>query len=355
MLLSLQDKIIIILIAVLTLGIFGFVLYNQHQSSLQQTAIQTQLVATQQLAGNIDRAMSSFATTQQLQAFAQQNDVNLQVIQANLKTLNASLTAISVATATSSGQTSTSVPSSGSTPVATGEPTSTTTCNGQTVVCTNPDKYNYLSQEEQLNLNENFPAPATPPGSPATPTTTLVPIGQVGFTASQAQPWSVNIAPRSYNLTTTLGTKNDDSGQQVAYNQLTIIESGKNYNVPISNNQFVQQVPTPKFNFWNPRLYLGIEGGINIDSIKAEVVPNVSLGIMSYGVPGNANPDWSILQVGTGFGTVSKDIQISVAPFSYNLGTVFKPLVRDLYVAPTMDIDPLNGNLTFGAGIKVGL
>jgi hypothetical protein len=340
---------------VLTLGIFGFVLYNQHQNSVQQQAIQTQLVVTQQLADNINRAMSSFATTQQLQEFAQQNDVNLKVIQANLTTLNASLTAISVATANSSGQTATSVPSSGSTPGPTGEPTSTATCNGQTVTCTNPDKYGYLSQEEQLNLNENFPAPATPPGSPATATATVIPIGQVGFTASQAQPWSVNIAPRAYNLTTTLGTKNDDTGQQVAYNQLTITESGKNYNVPISNNQFVQQVPTPKFNFWNPRLYFGVEGGINVDAVKGEVVPNIGLSVMSYGVPGNSNPDWAVLGVGAGYGTVSKDVQITVDPFSYNLGTVLKPLVRDLYVGPSLAIDPLNGNLTFGAGIHVGL
>jgi hypothetical protein len=354
MLLSLQDKIIIILIAVLTLGIFGFVIYNQHQSAVQQQAIQTQLVATQQLADNINRAMSSFATTQQLRAFAQQNDVDLQVIQNNLKTLNASLTAISVATANSSGQTATSVPSSGSTPVSTGEPTSTATCNGQTVVCTNPDKYGYLSKEEQLDLNENFPAPATPPGSPASPTATIVPIGQVGFTASQAQPWSVNVAPRAYNLTTTLGTKNDDNGQQVAYNQLIITENGKNYNVPISSNQFVQQVPTPKFNFWNPRLSLGVEGGINVDAVKGEVVPNIGVSLMSYGVP-SSNPDWAILGVGVGYGTASKDVQISVAPFSYNLGTALKPLVRDLYIGPTMDIDPLNGNLTFGAGIRVGL
>jgi hypothetical protein len=353
MLLSLQDKIIIILIAVLTLGIFSFVLYNQHESAIQQQAIQTQLVATQQLADNINRAMSSFATTQQLQAFAQQNDVNLKVIQANLTTLNASLTAISVATANSSGQTATSVPSSGSTPSGSPEPVATVNCNGNPVSCPTIDPYGYLSKQQQLNLNENFPAPTATAGSQAA--AIIVPIGQVGFTASQAQPWSVNIAPRSYNLTTTLGTKNDDTGQQVAYNQLTITESGKNYNVPISNNQFVQQVPTPKFNFWNPRLYFGVEGGINVDAVKGEVVPNIGLSVMSYGVPGNSNPDWAILGVGAGFGTVSKDVQISVAPFSYNLGTVFKPLVRDLYVAPTMDIDPLNGNLTFGAGVRVGL
>jgi hypothetical protein len=353
MLLSLQDKIIIILIAVLTLGIFGFVLYNQHQNSVQQQAIQTQLVATQQLADNINRAMSSFATTQQLQAFAQQNDVNLKVIQANLTTLNASLTAISVATANSSGQTATSVPSSGSTPSGSPEPVATVNCNGNQVNCPTIDPYGYLSKQQQLNLNENFPAPTATAGSQAT--AIIVPIGQVGFTASQAQPWSVNIAPRAYNLTTTLGTKNDDTGQQVAYNQLTITESGKNYNVPISSNNFVQQVPTPKFNFWNPRLSFGVEGGINVDAVKGEVVPNIGLSLMSYGVPNNSNPDWAILGVGAGFGTVSKDVQISVAPFSYNLGTVFKPLVRDLYVGPTMDIDPLNGNLTFGAGIHVGL
>lgn len=346
MILDLKDKIILFLIAVLMVGILGFVIYNQHQLSAQQTAIQTQVVATQQLADNINRAMSTFATKDDMVAFAKQNDINLQVVQDNLKTLNATLTAISQVTANSSAQNSTNVPSSGSTTGPNPEPVATTTCNGTTVTCSNPDKYNYLSKRQELDLNEDFPAPT---GA----TATTVPIGTVGFSANQGQPWDIAIAPRAYNLTTTLGTKNDGTEQQVAYNQLTINVDNKDYNVPISKNQFLQQTPTASFDFWNPRLYLGITSGVNIEQVQGNVTPVVDLGIMSYGTS-KTQPDWSIIDVGVGYDTVSHQGQVSVMPFSYNVGKLFKPLVRNLYVGPLLNIG-FNGNLAPGAGIIVGL
>lgn len=346
MILDLKDKIILFLIGVLTVGILGFVIYNQHQLTAQQTAIQTQIIATQQLADNINRAMSTFASKQDLTNFAQQNDVNLKVVQDNLKTLNASLTAISQVTATSSGQNATHVPSTGTTTTGSTEPVTTVNCNGSTITCPNPDKFNYLSQRQELKLNEQFPAP-----SGATATT--VPIGTVGFSASQQEPWDLNLASRTYNLTTTLGTKNDDSGQQVAYNQLTINTNGKDYNVPISKNQFLQQTPTASFDFFNPRLYLGVTSGVNLTQMQGNVTPVVDLGLMSYGTS-KVQPDWSIIDVGVGYDTVSHQGQVSVMPFSYNVGKVFKPLVRNLYLGPLLNIG-FNGSLTPGAGILVGL
>jgi hypothetical protein len=345
MILDLKDKIIIFLTAVLVVGILGCIIFIQNKNTQALATQQQTIIATQQLADNINRAMSTFATKADMTAFAQQNNINLQVVQDNLKTLNATLTAISQATATSSGQNSTNVPSTGSTSTAP-EPTSTVTCDGNTVTCTNPDKYNYLSKRQTLDLNENFPAPA---GA----TATIVPIGTVGFTASQAQPWDVTVAPRSYNLTTTLGTKNDGSDQQVAYNQLTINTEGKDYNVPISKNQFLQQTPSASFSFWNPRLYLGVTSGVNIEQVEGNVTPVVDLGIMSYGTS-KTQPDWSIIDVGVGYDTVSHQGQVSVMPFSYNVGKVFKPLVRNLYLGPILNIG-FNGNLSPGAGIIVGL
>lgn len=344
---DIRDKIIIFLIAILGMGVLGFILYYQHEQSVQSAAIQQQVIQSQQLLDNISRAQSSFASKQDLQTFAQQNDINLQVVQDNLKTLNATLSSIGQVSANSSGQNSSGVPSSTTTPTGNPEPTPTTTCDGNQVSCTNPDTYHYLANRQELQLNEDFTAPQ---GAQAV----TVPFGKVGFTASAANPWDVNISPRSYNLTTTLGTKNDGSGQQVAYNQLTINSDGKDYNIPITKNQFLQQVVSPKFSFWSPRLYLGLDAGINTGTLKGDVIPTLNLGIMSYGI-NTSTPDWNILDVGVGYGMVSRDVQISIMPFSYNVAKTFKPLMQNGYIGPTLNIDPVNGNLTPGLSLRVGL
>src|SRR5271156_4486728 len=106
MILNLKDKIIIFLVALITAGVLGFIIYNQHKLDTQQTA---QAVAAQQLADNVSRALSIVVTKADLTAFAQQNDANYQVVQDNLKTLNATLTAISQVTANSSAQNNSNV------------------------------------------------------------------------------------------------------------------------------------------------------------------------------------------------------------------------------------------------------
>jgi hypothetical protein len=350
--LDLKDKIIIFLIALLGLSLCAFLIYNQLEHKKDLAALQTQLNQTQQLANNITAQVATLASKADLQAYAQTNVQNFQEIQNSIKQMNATLTAVSSVTAVSSGQTASNVPSSSSTSQGT-EPTPTTTCNGQTVPCSNPDKYNYLSNPQTLDLNEQFPAQAQ--GS----TATSVPIGNVTFSASQQEPWSLNILPRQYNLTTTLATKDDGSDQQVAYNQLTIAASGKTYTVPISQNKFVQAEKSASFSFWNPRLYLGVDGSLNLTklssaSVNGDFVPNLSLGIMSYGISKNT-PDWNILDVGVGYGTASHDTQISVSPFSYDVAKAAKPLLRNGYLGPTIMLDPVNGSWSVGAGLKVGL
>lgn len=343
--LDLKDKLIILAATVLTAGTLVFIIYNQHQLSVQNQAIQTQVIATQQLADNISRAQSTWASKADLTNFAKQNDINLQPVLDNLKTLNASLTAINQATANSTGQHATGIGSTGTTPTSP-EPVVSVECNGKQIPCPNPDTFGYLAKRQELALNEDFAAPA---GTSAV----AVPLGTVGFSANQQKPWDINILPRDYNLITTLGTKDDGTGQQVAFNQLTIKVNGKNYAVPISKNQFLQQFPTAKFSWFNPRLFLGVSGGLDVTSLKGEFSPDVSLGIMSYG-KSLTSPDFSILQVGIGYNVVAQKPQVSIMPFSYNVGQMAKPLINNLYLGPVLDIG-INGDITVGAGFRVGL
>lgn len=338
---SVATKILIAIGAIVTLGLLGFIVYQQHELKTQQTTIQNSLVAQQQLVDGIMRSSSQYATSADLAKFASDNSINLRAIQDNLKSLNAQLTAINVVSTTSTGQTVGNLPSTSTGPANPNPVTPITeTCpGGGTVTCPNTDPYGYQRQEQTFALNEDFG-------------TLKVPFGQVGFSAWQQNPWSVVIPPRQYNVDTVVGT--DENERQTFYNKFTMAVNGQTYTIPVANATTEQQVPTATWSWWNPRLMLGTDGGINITHTKGDVVPSLSLGIMSYGQY-KTSPDWSILEVGVGYGAVNKTAEVVVTPFAYNVGKKLLPtLMRNTYLGPSLFIGT-DGSIGAGGGIRVGL
>jgi hypothetical protein len=337
---TLAAKILISLGALAIAGMIAIILYNQHQLAAQQTAIQTQLVATKQLADNINRAMGTWATKADLDAFAKDNDLNLQVIKDDLATLNASVTAISQVSVASNPQVANNIGSTSTTtatPAPNPNPPPTVTCNGNQIPCPTQDPFGFLSNRQVLHIDEQFPD-------------TKVPVGDVGFSAWQQKPWDINIQPRQYNATTVLGT--DENNKQYAYNKFTIKVGDKEYPVKISNNTFMQEYPTATFSWWNPRLYLGADGSINLSSLHGEATPGLHVSFMSYGQY-KTQPDLAILQVGAGYGIDSHHPQLVITPASYNIGK-FIPLMNNLYVGPSAQVDT-TGNVGVGVGFRVGM
>src|ERR1035441_437138 len=104
---SLSTKILLAIGAVLTLGVLGFVIYTQQQLKSQQTAIQTSIVAQQQLVDGIVRSQSQYASAADLAKFASDNNINLKAIQDNLTTLGSQLSSINVISANSTDRKST--------------------------------------------------------------------------------------------------------------------------------------------------------------------------------------------------------------------------------------------------------
>lgn len=322
---SLTTKILIWLGALLVIGTLGFIVYSQHQIAVRQDAIQNQVVQMKELADGINRAQATWATKQDLDNIAKANNLNIQTIQDDLKTLNASLTAINVTTINSSGQVATNIASTKTTP----SPTPG--------VAPPIDLFGYYNNRQVLKLDEKFAD-----GS--------VPFGEVGFSAWQEKPWDINVSPREYKAITVLGT--DENQRQYAYNKFSIKVGDKEYPVKITNNSFSQEYPTAKFTWWNPRLYLGIDGGINLSQVRGEATPNINLGIMSYGKYKN-NPDLSVLQIGIGYGIDSRRPQFILTPITYNIGQHI-PLMSNLHVGPTVQVGT-SGDVTVGAGFRLGM
>jgi len=323
---SLSTKIIaaIFAICMIIAGIFIVYLEYQHKTQLQE--LQVALSSQKQVSDNITRSLATYATKDDLISFAKANDINLKAIQDDLDKLNAGLSAINVSVVSSYGQNSTNLPSTGTSP--TTNPTSSDPCQ---------DQYGYFKNTQTLHLDENF-------------ADDKVPVGDVSFSASRKDPWDVHIVPRQYNLVTVVGK--DENEKVYTYNQFTIKEGDKEYPVKITNSQTKEELPSAKFSFWNPRLFLGMEGGINVSQLQGEAAPTLGIGIMSFG-QSKKNPDVSVLQVGAGYDIVGKNMQFTLTPAAYNLGSKI-PLMSNFYVGPTIGIDT-KGNVSAGLGVRVGL
>jgi galactitol-specific phosphotransferase system IIB component len=329
---SLLSKILICLGSILVILGLGFIIYKQNEISNRQIAIEAQIVSQKELADNIMRSQHSYATKDDIEKFIKTNNVNLQAIQKDLDKLHANLTAANTIVVTSSGQKIASLPSSGTGVI--------------NPIPNTKDTYEYLKKSQLLNIHEDFNGVA-------------VPIGQVGFSAWQPSPWNINILPREYKITNVIGV--DDNQRTYVYNKFSVKVDDKNYDVKISSAETKQEYPEAKWSWWNPRLFIGVDGGINIDTttlatntsrIKGEFIPSISLGIMSYGKFKN-QPDFSVLQVGVGIGAISQKPQIVVTPAAYNIGKHI-PFINNTYLAPSMAVG-IDGSVSIMGGVKVGL
>jgi len=322
----LYQKILIWLGIIATFGVLGFIVYKQIEISHRQEMIEQNVVAQKQLIDGIVRSQASWATRDDVEKFIKDNNINLRAIQDDLDKLHAEITAVNIAVSTSKGQVGTNV-STKPGPVV----------NPNPIDPKNPDPYGYMKQQQVLALNEDFG-------------TVKVPIGTVGFSAWKENPWDYEIKSREYKSATVIGT--DENQRQYFYNKFTVKVDGKEYVLPVISTTAKQVVPEAKFHWFNPRLYIGVNGAVGLNPVKGEFSPNINLQLMSYGRY-KTQPDWSVLQVGAGYGTISQRPELTVMPISYNIGKPI-PLINNTYVGPSLSV-ATDGNVFVGGGIRVGL
>ena len=328
-------KILIAVGLVLTICTLGLIVYKQEQIIKQQTVIQTQMVDQQKLVDGIVRSSSQWATKDDLSKFAADNEINAKAIQDNLDKLNAKLVAINVVHADSDGQNQTNVPSS-STGDHNPKPVPPVVCvNG---ICPSQDPFGYQAIQQNLALNEDFG-------------TLKVPFGTVGFSAWQVNPWNVQVLPREYNIDTVVGK--DVNERDYFYNKFTVKVGDKDYEIPIKTATTKQVYPAATFSWWNPRLLMGLDGMLNLSQMNGDIMPSISVGIMSWGQY-KTTPDWSIVEVGLGYEAINKTAAVVITPVAYNIGKkLFSPIMSNTYIGPEVSIG-FNGNVGVGAGLRVG-
>lgn len=329
---SLSTKILLIIGGLALFAAMAFIIFKQVENSNRQLAIETQMTQQKELIDGIVRSQGQWATKTDMDKFITDNGVNLKAIQDDLSKLQASVVAANTITVISNGQQGNNLPSTG-TGSSNPNPPDTTCKDG-----TNCDPFGYSKKEQDLDLSEDF-------GS------TKVPFGKVGFSAWQDKPWSIDIKPREYNVTNVVGT--DENQKIYVYNKFNVKVDGKNYEVPIKSAQMEQEYPTAQWSWWNPRLFLGADGGVGVTpTVHGEFTPSINLGIMSYGQY-KSQPDFSVLEVGVGWGTVAQRPQFLITPVSYNVGKHI-PFMRNMYLGPSVHVGT-DGEVSVMAGVRVGL
>lgn len=327
---SLYTKIIIGIVSLLVICTLGFIVFKQMEISNRQIAIQTQMLEQKELVDGIVRSQNSWATRDDVEKFVKDNNINLEAIKEDLDKLQAEITAVNIAVAKSSGQHGTNIPT-----------TPGPGTNPNPVDPTDPDPFGYMKKQQTLVLNEHF-------GN------NKVPIGSVGFSAWQKEPWNIDIKEREYHLATVVGT--DENKRNYFYNKFTIKTNGKEYEVPITSATTKQVYPEAKWSWWNPKLFLTAGGGINVTNIapvNGTFNAGATFGFMSWGKY-NQTPDISVLQTGIGYSSNENEFAVIVNPIAFNIGNAIETdVLKNTYIGPSMQITH-TGQIFAGANISLG-
>lgn len=313
----------------LIIAVLVFIVKIQYDTIERLKSVETSVVESKDIGNGIVRAQSSYVTRADLERILREQNISLNDIKKDLSKLGADVRAVQNVTVVTPGYHGTNIPTTTIVP----NPNPPTDPNQPLT-----DKYNYLSNQQWLNLTEPFDG------------NTTVPFGRAGFSAWEQNPWSVEVLPRRYGSTTVLGE--DENGRHYAYSRFQIEVDGKTYTVPVTESKIVEEYPSAKFSF-NPRVYLGIDAGaIANPPASAELTPNVGLSFFSYGRT-KVSPDFSFLTLGVGYATQRQTPVVILAPINYNIGKPI-PLIDNLHVGPSVSVD-VSGNVGLYLGLRVGL
>lgn len=334
---KLSSKIIISICFILFACVTALLIYRQSEILQRQKAIETEFVKQKELVDGITRSSNEYATKKDIEKFIKDNGLNLKAIQDDMALLHAEIKAVNVIKITSTGKQGDNLPTDHTGPVNPNPQIPTVDCNGKIIPCPNADQYGYLKNRQDFKLTESF-------GN------IQVPIGEVGFSAWKANPWNYDIKSRTYNVSSVVGT--DENQRQYFYNKFSVTVDNKTYDIKIDSATTKQEYPMAKFYWWNPRIFLGLDAGLNLSNINGEFTPDINIGIMSYGKFKN-QPDFSFLQLGIGFGVVSNKPQVIIMPAAYNIGKHI-PLMNNMYLGPAMHFG-INGDISLMGGVRVAL
>lgn len=304
----------------------------------QRASLEKSMVEMKELADGIVRNQSKFVSNDDLNKFAKDLGLNLDAVRDDLKTLGAQVQGISSVMAASRGYHGGNLPSDHTTPGGPGS--GPPTCPDNTVC---PDPYGYLSHSQTKNLSEPFD------------NNVEVPIGYTTFEAWKEHPWTVDVLPRTYHVTSVLGQ--DEDGRHYSYSKIDIEAGGKKYPIKINKAEFQEEMPSNKFSWWNPKVGLGINGGLSVATTALPekrftglVAPGIYFSPFSYGKT-KTKPTVIFPLVGVGYDAINNTAAFTISPIAWNIGSVVS-FINNTFLAPALGVDH-TGRVSVSGGLIV--
>lgn len=329
-------KIGLVIVGVIMLAILAVNIKSCVDASRDRDAMHQEIIEMKEFSQEVVRSQSRYATKEEIEKIISKN-MNLDEIKRDLNNHDAIVRAVQTVLAQSIGRNQTGVGTGWTKPRPKdpdGNPAPTCPDGSK---CEDP--YGYWENGQFVSITEPFAGG------------TEVPVGSVGFEAWKEKPWTINVHPRDYHVTTVLGQ--DKKGRHYAYNKFEIGVDGEKYPVPIRDSKIVEQLPEASFSWWNPRVGIGVHGGVgfntaNDDILTATAAPALSFSPFSYGQT-ETKPDWIFARVGAGFDLVHRTASFSVAPAMWNIGSAVD-VIQNTYIGPVVSVDH-EGRIGVGAGI----
>lgn len=334
--------IVIGMFALLAIVAVAIIIKLQYDANARQDAMNKSLVEMKQLTDGIVRSQSKYVDKEDLEAFGK--DINLDAIRDDLEELDAKIVGISIFLAQSTGYHGTNLPSSNQDPKDDPDdptqPTPENICEDpMSSWCLMPHSVTYMENAQIQELKEPF-------------ANGEVPIGDVTFKAWKKNPWDVNIHPRNYKVSSVLGQDRD--GRHYLHHKFEIESQGETHEVQINDAEFVEQYPESQWEWWNPKVAIGVAAGVAIPTDGSHVTGSVTPGLyfspFSYGKT-KIKPDWIFAQIGVGYDVINETAQFSLSPAMYNLGAE-STIIHNTFVGPTISVDT-DENVTLGGTVAV--
>lgn len=174
-----------------------------------------------------------------------------------------------------------------------------------------------------------------------------VPFGIATFEAWKSAPWSVEIHPRAYKISTVLGET--DQEQVVAYNKMSIRVRDELHEIPITESEVLQ---APKSAKWRTRVRPFMDAGLSFASNGMN--PQFSVGAfpVTYGVS-RITPDWLLGGLHATYNPNGNAFGVAISPFGYKVSRLL-PLFEDVYLGPRIGYE-LGSGVNYGVFLGSGL
>ncbi len=317
------------ILVALTLVPAGILFYQNQKLKGQVAEYAGQLdINYKALTKSLQQAETKLAKNDdELDAFAEQRELDLKTIKNNLKSLDAYL----VAVASSEAKTSTVVNNHYISNKTTSSEIEVPLCkdDGRPI-----DIYSYTKNIETTRLEDS----------------NGMVIADVSFSAAQKRPWSSKVFGLSYLINNTIGE--GPGGQVILTTELLAenpeVQSGELFRIDGFNSRLLQ-APTspPEFDWWDPSLFLTTQLGLGVyQELQFSAGISVGFSPFSYG-------NLKVLGVSIGYDAFNNTFLAALHPILYNVGAHI-PLISDLFVSLYCGIDS-NTSVSIGIGISTML